>query len=103
MIGTLHVNRSGTATLLPTAVVLGTIHIEGTLINEGTRGVHTYGAGVNDDREGSTVRHLDEIWDDGITIYRDPKYPITDLLTASNARSSSGWRVWQPPGVAFGA
>ncbi len=68
--GTLHVERGGTATLEASAVALGTMHIEGMLINHGTRGGSVHGAGQVDDREGSTVRPPDETLDDGTVIYR---------------------------------
>ena len=44
--------------------------IDGTLVNHGTRGVQVQGAGVVDDREGSTVRPPDETLDDGTVTYR---------------------------------
>jgi hypothetical protein len=67
--GTLKVSRGGVATLAPSAVALGTMSIDGTLINHGTRGVQVHGAGVVDDREGSTVRQPDETWEDGTEVY----------------------------------
>jgi hypothetical protein len=45
------------------------MHIEGTLINQGTRGVQLHGDGDVEDREGSTVRPPDEVWDDGTVVY----------------------------------
>jgi len=69
MSGTLHVDRSGVATLAPSSVATGTMHIEGTLVNEGTRGVQVHGSGVVDDREGSTIRQPDETWEDGTMVY----------------------------------
>lgn len=67
--GTLHVERGGVATLAPASVATGTMHIEGTLVNEGTRGRQVHGSGVVDDREGSTIRQPDETWEDGTTVY----------------------------------
>lgn len=67
--GTLHIERSGTATLAASAVALGTLHVEGKLVNYGTRGVQVHGGGTVDDREGSTVREPDEKWDDGTAVY----------------------------------
>jgi hypothetical protein len=52
MSGTLHVDQGGTAVIGPRATALGTMHIDGTLINEGTRGVIVQGSGVIDDRPG---------------------------------------------------
>lgn len=69
MDGTLNVDRGGSAALGPSAVALGTMNIEGTLVNHGTRGVQIRGEGVVDDREGSTVRQPDETWEDGTVVY----------------------------------
>lgn len=69
MSGTLHVERSGVATLAPSSVATGTMHIEGTLVNEGTRGMQVYGSGVVDDRENSTIQQPDETWEDGTTAH----------------------------------
>lgn len=69
MSGTLHVDRGGVATLAPSSLATGTMHVEGTLVNEGTRGVQVHGPGVVDDREGSTIRQPDETWEDGTTVY----------------------------------
>ncbi|TDE08203.1 hypothetical protein [Jiangella asiatica] len=66
---TLNVQRGGTITILPSAVALGTIHVEGTLINEGTRGTQVHGAGAIEDREGSSVRPPDETRGDGAVVY----------------------------------
>jgi hypothetical protein len=69
--GTLNISRGGVVTLTKSAVALGTMHVDGTLINYGTRGVNVHGAGFVDDREGSTVRRPDETLDDGTVIYRN--------------------------------
>ena len=55
--------------LLPGAVALGVLRIEGTLINEGTRGVDVSGRGTVDDREGSILRRPDRSLPDGTTVY----------------------------------
>jgi hypothetical protein len=68
--GTLNVNRGGLARLAPTAVSLGTKHIDGTLINEGVRGVRVSGSGTVEDLPGSTVRQPDEVRPDGGVVYR---------------------------------
>lgn len=68
--GTLHIELGGAAAIGPTAVALGTMHVEGELINHGTRGVQVSGGGVIQDLEGSSVRQPDEIWDDGTVVYR---------------------------------
>lgn len=69
--GTLHVDRGGVATLSPGAVALGSLSIDGLLINEGTRGTQVRGRGSVDDRDGSRVREPDETTEDGAVIYRD--------------------------------
>lgn len=69
--GTLNVYAGGSAFLSSSAVALGSMCIEGTLINEGVRGVNVSGSGVVEDREGSTVRLPDETWHDGTVVYRD--------------------------------
>lgn len=69
--GTLNVEPGGTVRIMPGAVALGTMHIEGTLVNEGTRGVQVTGGGSVEDREGSTVRRPDKILDDGSVVYFD--------------------------------
>jgi len=71
MSGTLHVTTGGTAHLTPGSVALGSMHIDGLLINEGTRGVSVKGRGSVQDRPGSTVRQPDEVADDGAVIYRN--------------------------------
>ena len=68
--GTLHIARGATATIEPNATALGTINVDGTLINFGTRGVQVHGTGIVDDREGSSVREPDETQEDGTVIYR---------------------------------
>lgn len=68
--GTLNVDRGGVARLAPTAVALGTMDIEGTLINEGVRGVQVFGSGTVEDLPGSTVREPDEVRPDGAVVYR---------------------------------
>lgn len=67
--GALNVARDGVAILAPSAIALGTMNIDGTLINHGTRGVQVHGAGVVDDRDGSTVRPPDETWEDDTAVY----------------------------------
>lgn len=69
MSGTLTVSRGGVATLAPSAIALGVMKIDGTLINEGTRGVRVHGTGAVEDREGSTVRPPDEQLGDGTVVY----------------------------------
>lgn len=69
--GTLNVARGGVITLAETAIALGVMRVDGTLVNYGTRGIDVRGAGVVDDREGSTVRQPDERLGDGSTIYLD--------------------------------
>lgn len=71
MAGTLHVEPGGMATLARSAVALGTLHVDGTLVNYGTRGTQILGSGTVDDRENSTVREPDETWEDGTVVYRD--------------------------------
>lgn len=68
--GTLNVNSGGIVTLTESAVAFATMHIDGTLINYGTRGTSLHGAGVVDDRKGSTIRSPDEVLDDGTVVYR---------------------------------
>lgn len=67
--GTLNVNRGGVATLAPSAIALGTMRIDGTVTNNGTRGVEVHGAGVADYRDGSTIRPPDETREDSIVVY----------------------------------
>lgn len=69
--GTLQVDSGGVATLMTGAVALGSMNIDGLLINHGARGVQVHGQGSVDDREGSRVREPDEITDDGSMIYRN--------------------------------
>lgn len=71
MDGTLHVDSGGVATLLPGSVALGSMSIDGLLINEGTRGVQVHGRGSVEDRDGSRVREPDEIRQDGAVVYRN--------------------------------
>jgi len=68
--GTLHMEHGGVAALGPSAVALGTIRVEGELIDHGTRGVQVSGGGIIQDLEGSSVRQPDETWDDGTIVYR---------------------------------
>jgi hypothetical protein len=68
--GTLNVNQGGVARLAPAAVSLGAKHIDGTLINEGVRGVQVSGSGTVEDRPGSTVRQPDEVRPGGGVVYR---------------------------------
>lgn len=67
--GTLHIAAGGVAHLLPGSVALGTMRVDGTLINEGTRGVQISGSGYVDDRDGSTVRQPDAWGPDGTSVY----------------------------------
>ncbi|WP_146071794.1 hypothetical protein [Cryobacterium sp. Y50] len=67
--GSINVDRGAVMHLLPGAVALGVLRIEGSLINEGTRGVNVSGRGAVDDREGSTVRRPDRSLPDGTSIY----------------------------------
>ena len=69
MTGTLQVERGGIATLAPSSVATGAMRIDGTLVNEGARGLHVRGAGVVEDREGSTIRQPDETGEDGTQVY----------------------------------
>lgn len=69
MSGTLTVSPGGVATLAPSAIALGVMKIDGTLINEGTRGVRVHGTGAVEDREGSTVCPPDEHREDGTVVY----------------------------------
>lgn len=70
MSGTLSVAAGGVARIAPGAVALGTMQVDGELVNEGTRGVHVHGRGEVDDREGSRVRQPDETGSDGSVTYR---------------------------------
>lgn len=54
--GTINVGTGALMHLLPKAVALGVLNVDGTLVNEGMRGTNVIGCGVVDDREGSTVR-----------------------------------------------
>lgn len=67
--GTINVDSGAIVHLMPGAVALGVLHVEGTLINEGTRGVNVSGGGKIEDREGSTVRRPGRTLSDGTTIY----------------------------------
>lgn len=68
--GTIHLASGGLAHFSKGAVALGTMRIEGTLINEGTRGINVSGAGQIEDREGSSVRYPDSA-SDTAEVYRD--------------------------------
>lgn len=68
--GTIHLAAGGVARLLRGAAALGTLRIEGTLINEGTRGTNVFGTGQIDDCEGSSVRYPDSASDTAV-VYRD--------------------------------
>lgn len=61
--GTLHIEQAASA--------MGSLQIEGTLINSGTRSDTVSGSGRILDREGSTVRRPDEIRPDGTRIFRN--------------------------------
>lgn len=67
--GTINVESGAVVHLMPGAVALGVLHVEGTFINEGTRGANVSGGGEIEDREGSAVRHPDRTLSDGTTIY----------------------------------
>lgn len=67
--GTINVDRGAIAQLMPGAVALGILHVEGTLINEGTRGTNVHGRGSVEDRDGSIVRPPSRTLPDGTTIY----------------------------------
>lgn len=67
--GTITVDRGAVVHLLPGSVALGAIHLEGTLVNEGVRGINVTGNGTVEDREGSMVRRPDRTLPDGTTIY----------------------------------
>lgn len=66
--GALHVSRRATALLKPDAVALGSLNVDGTLVNEGTRGRTVNGDGRVDDLPGSTVRQPDAV-DGDMEIY----------------------------------
>jgi len=67
--GTIHVHEGGAATLVDTAVALGTMKVDGVLTNEGVRGVQVHGQGRVIDAPGSTVRQPDETWPEGTVVY----------------------------------
>lgn len=67
--GTVHVEKGGTATFTSGVVALGTMRVEGVLVNYGTRSIMVSGSGTVDDREGSTVRQPDETHEDGTVVY----------------------------------
>jgi hypothetical protein len=69
--GSIHVSDQGLAHLLPGAIALGTMRIDGRLINEGVRGVNVSGVGFVEDREGSSVRRPTRTLSDGTTVYED--------------------------------
>lgn len=69
--GTIKIDRGAEVHLLPGAVALGVIRVEGSLINEGVRGANVSGPGNVEDREGSTVRHPDRTLPDGTTVYEN--------------------------------
>ncbi|NVC25162.1 hypothetical protein E7Z53_17200 [Kocuria salina] len=68
--GTLNISQGGRVRLAETCVALGTMNIDGELVNEGVRGVQVHGTGTVEDRPGSTVRQPDETWPDGTVVYR---------------------------------
>lgn len=68
--GTLHIEHGGVAAIGRTAVALGTMYVEGELINHGTRGFQVSGTGIVQDLEDSSVQQPDETWDDGTVVYR---------------------------------
>jgi hypothetical protein len=67
--GTINIEAGAVMRLLPKATALGTLIVDGTLINEGTRGVNVSGSGTVDDREGSTVRQPNKTLSDGSMVY----------------------------------
>lgn len=67
MSGTLRVAVGGRAHLRTSAVALGTMRIDGALLNEGVRGVQLSGSGSVEDR--GMVRQPDRIDPDGTVIY----------------------------------
>jgi hypothetical protein len=67
--GSINVERGAVMHLLAGAVALGVLRIEGSLLNEGTRGVNVSGGGTVEDREGSIVRRPDRSLPDGTTVY----------------------------------
>ncbi len=67
--GTLQVSPGGRAKLTSNAVAVGTMHIEGDLLNEGTRGVQVRGSSNIYDAPGSTIRQPDEVRSDGTVVY----------------------------------
>lgn len=67
--GTVKVSGGAVMHLLPESIALGVLKVEGTLINEGTRGLNATGQGVIDDRVGSVVRRPDRTFRDGTTVY----------------------------------
>lgn len=69
MTGTLQVQAGGSAHIRATASALGTMHIDGYLLNEGERGAQRSGTGEVDDR--GSVRPPDERGANGAVIYRD--------------------------------
>lgn len=69
--GTIKIDRGAEVRLLPGAVALGVIRVDGSLINEGVRGVNVSGSGTVEDRAGSTVRSPDRTLPNGATVYKD--------------------------------
>lgn len=67
--GTVKVSKDAVMHLLPESSALGVLEVEGTLINEGTRGLNVTGQGVIDDRIGSIVRRPERTLRDGSTVY----------------------------------
>lgn len=67
--GTLNVSQGGRVRLTETSIALGTMRIDGVLVNEGVRGVQVHGTGTVEDRPGATVRQPDETWPDGTVVY----------------------------------
>jgi hypothetical protein len=82
--------------LLPGAVALGVLHIEESLINEGTRGGNVSGRGSIDDRKGSTVRRPDRSLPDGTTV--NMSYELrTDVIQSCRSRQTSVRWGFLPP------
>jgi hypothetical protein len=67
--GTLHIGAGGLVHIQRGASAIGTMQIEGVLINDGVRGANIRGDGLVEDRPGSQVRQPDRTLPDGTTIY----------------------------------
>lgn len=67
MSGTLNVAVGGRAHIRPGATALGSMRIDGSLLNEGVRGVQLHGSGQVEDR--GQVRQPDRTDPDGVVVY----------------------------------